>query len=47
MLTDLHFYPFGGFAKTTTWANAVAAGEFEVTRSGFTVVEGMRSRIAS
>ncbi len=47
MLSDLHFYPFGGLAKTAVWANAVAAGEFEVTRAGFTVVEGTRSRIAS
>lgn len=27
-IEKLHFYPFGGLAKTAEWANAVAAGDF-------------------
>ncbi len=29
-IEKLHFYPFGGLAKTAAWANAVAAGDFIV-----------------
>ena len=29
-IEKLHFYPFGGLAKTAEWANAVAAGDFAV-----------------
>jgi len=29
-IEKLHFYPFGGLAKTAEWANAVAAGDFVV-----------------
>ena len=29
-IEKLHFYPFGGLAKTAEWANAVAAGDFTV-----------------
>lgn len=29
-IEKLHFYPFGGLAKTAAWANAVAAGDFTV-----------------
>jgi methylenetetrahydrofolate reductase (NADPH) len=33
-LAGVHFFPFGGFAKTAAWANKVAAGEFEITDNG-------------
>ena len=29
-IEKLHFYPFGGLAKTAQWANAVASGDFTV-----------------
>ena len=29
-IEKLHFYPFGGLAKTATWANALAAGHIEI-----------------
>ena len=29
-IEKLHFYPFGGLAKTAEWANTVAAGDFAV-----------------
>lgn len=29
-IEKLHFYPFGGLAKTAEWANAVASGDFTV-----------------
>lgn len=31
ILRKLHFYPFGGMKPTLHWANAVEAGEFEIT----------------
>jgi methylenetetrahydrofolate reductase (NADPH) len=39
LIRDLHFYPFGGFEQTATWANKVAVGAFTLHRGGqgFTV----------
>ena len=34
-ITRLHFYPFGGFARTAEWANAVAAGQIVPAGDGF------------
>ncbi len=34
-IAGLHFYTFGGVAKTGAWLNAVRAGEFELTDEGF------------
>src|SRR5262249_11482918 len=33
-LTGVHFFTFGGFQKTAVWANAIVAGNFEVTEDG-------------
>jgi methylenetetrahydrofolate reductase (NADPH) len=40
-LDGIHLYPFGGFAKTCAWFNAVKAGHFALDRSGtgFSLVE--------
>jgi methylenetetrahydrofolate reductase (NADPH) len=40
-LDGIHLYPFGGFAKTCHWFNAVKAGHFALDRrgSGFSLVE--------
>jgi methylenetetrahydrofolate reductase (NADPH) len=40
-LDGIHLNPFGGFAKTCTWFNAVKAGHFALDRrgSGFSLVE--------
>jgi methylenetetrahydrofolate reductase (NADPH) len=39
LIRDIHFYPFGGFAKTAEWASSVANGSFTLHRDGggFTV----------
>jgi methylenetetrahydrofolate reductase (NADPH) len=39
LIRDIHFYPFGGFAKTAEWASNVAGGAFTLHRDGrgFTV----------
>ncbi len=39
LIRDIHFYPFGGFAKTAEWASSVANGAFTLHRDvrGFTV----------
>ena len=39
LIRDLHFYPFGGFEQTATWASKVANGAFTLHRDGqgFTV----------
>ena len=39
LIRDIHFYPFGGFAKTAEWASSVAGGAFTLHRDGrgFTV----------
>ena len=34
LLEGLHFYPFGGFLSTLRWANAVEAGDFEMSADG-------------
>ena len=34
LLDGLHFYPFGGFVSTLRWANAVEAGDFEMSADG-------------
>lgn len=36
----LHFYPFGGLAKTAEWANAVAGGRFALDARGTGLVVG-------
>jgi methylenetetrahydrofolate reductase (NADPH) len=33
----LHFFPFGGFAQTARWLQAVAAGRFRLDDSGFSL----------
>ena len=37
MIEGLHYYPFGGFASTLKWANAVEAGDFDARSDGFDV----------
>lgn len=39
-IEKLHFYPFGGLAKTAEWANAVAAGRFGFDGRGTGLVLG-------
>jgi methylenetetrahydrofolate reductase (NADPH) len=34
LLRKVHFYPFGGLAKTAAWANVAAAGHFQVNPNG-------------
>ena len=34
LIEALHYYPFGGFASTLRWANAVEAGDFELSTDG-------------
>ena len=34
LVGGLHYYPFGGFASTLRWANAVEAGEFDMHAGG-------------
>lgn len=36
-ISGVHLFPLGGFEKSAAWANAVAAGQFEIKESGFTV----------
>jgi methylenetetrahydrofolate reductase (NADPH) len=36
-ITGVHMFPLGGFDRTASWANAVAAGEFELLQDGFSV----------
>lgn len=45
----LHFYPFGGLAKTAEWANTVAAGDFAVDTRKAVILPGAagRARTAS
>ena len=39
-IQHFHYYPFGGFAKTSRWASAVADGSIELLpKGGFTVPE--------
>lgn len=39
LVRDLHYYPFGGFERTASWAGRVANGAFTLSRDGrgFTV----------
>ena len=48
-IEKLHFYPFGGLAKTAEWANAVAAGRFAFDErgTGFVIGEPAALRVAS
>ena len=40
LLAHFHYYPFGGFAKTAAYANAVAQGQIELNKKGgFSVLE--------
>lgn len=39
-IETLHFYPFGGLARTADWANAIAAGRFAVDARGTGLVVG-------
>lgn len=40
LLAHFHYYPFGGFAKTASYASAVAAGNIELkTKGGFAVLD--------
>jgi methylenetetrahydrofolate reductase (NADPH) len=48
-IEKLHFYPFGGLARTAAWANTVAAGRFALDErgTGLTVGEPAAVRAAS
>lgn len=40
LLAHFHYYPFGGFARTARWAEAVSAGEVTLlAKGGFDVIE--------
>lgn len=40
LIQHFHFYPFGGFAKTAAYANAVANGDIRLLpKGGFSVIE--------
>jgi methylenetetrahydrofolate reductase (NADPH) len=48
LITKMHFYPFGGLAKTAGWINAILANEFQITSKGaLTVGEAPPLRAAS
>jgi methylenetetrahydrofolate reductase (NADPH) len=48
LLRHAHFYPFGGLAKTATWLNAAAAGNFQINpKGGFTVLDTVPLRAVS
>jgi methylenetetrahydrofolate reductase (NADPH) len=36
-IAGLHFFPFGGVAKTARWANALKRGRFRIASSGLDV----------
>ena len=39
LIDNLHFYPFGGFAKTASYANAIASGSIQLLpKGGFNVI---------
>ena len=41
LIRHFHFYPFGGFARTATYAGAIADGKIEMLpKGGFNVTEG-------
>ncbi|MDC1383259.1 methylenetetrahydrofolate reductase [Candidatus Puniceispirillum sp.] len=40
LIKNLHFYPFGGFAKTAVYANAIASGDIQLLpKGGFDVTD--------
>ena len=40
LIEDFHFYPFGGFAKTAVYANAIASGNIQLLpKGGFDVID--------
>jgi methylenetetrahydrofolate reductase (NADPH) len=40
LLNGVHFYPFGGLAKTAEWVNAAASGNFRIKpKGGFELLE--------
>jgi methylenetetrahydrofolate reductase (NADPH) len=42
LIENFHFYPFGGFAKTAAYANAVAAGDIKLlSKGGFDVINSL------
>ena len=48
LLRHVHFYPFGGLAKTAAWVNAAAAGNFQINpKGGFTLMEAAPLRAVS
>jgi methylenetetrahydrofolate reductase (NADPH) len=40
LIESLHFYPFGGLARTVEWVDAVADGRIVPTAKGFSVDDG-------
>ena len=34
LISGFHFYPFGGFTKTVSYANALSSGKFEILPNG-------------
>ena len=40
LIENFHFYPFGGFAKTAMYANAIASGSIELLPNGGFDVKG-------
>ena len=48
LLRKVHFYPFGGLAKTAAWVNAAADGRIEPNpKGGFSIHDGDPLRVAS
>ena len=40
LIDNFHFYPFGGFAKTAIYANAVASGSIQLLpKGGFDIID--------
>jgi len=37
-ISGVHIFPLGGFEKSAAWANAVAAGQIEISEDGFRVL---------
>ena len=48
LIRKVHFYPFGGLEKTTTWLNAAVAGEIDLRADGgFAILQNEPLKIAS
>lgn len=48
LLAKVHFYPFGGLAKTATWVNAAAEGRIQPkSKGGFEIIDTAPLRVAS